>query len=283
VQKILIITDSDSSLSEEMLSTYNIRQVPINIHFGDDTYESGVDFTDKSLFERVDKEGKLPTTSAPSPGQFQKAFQKAFSDGCEEIICFCVSSKISATVAAAQQAKEIMDIEAITIVDTETVSLGQGFIVLEAARLAQEGKTKEEILAAAKDVQENMHLFAALSTLKYLAMGGRISHLQAGVAGIMEVKPILTTKDGKLEVLERIRTRKKSLARLLELVEESVGDAPIKRIGIIQCVCEDEAKALQETVRAHWNLQGDIPIVEFTPGLSVHSGVGLLGLAVYTA
>ena len=282
MQKIIIITDSDSSLSEEMLSTYNIRQVAINIHFGDDTYESGVDLNDKTLFERVDKEGKLPTTSAPSPGQFQKEFKKAFEDGCEEIICFCVSSEISATVKAAQQAKDMMESDAITIVDTQTVSLGQGFIVLEAAKLANEGKSKEEILAAAKDVQENMHLFAALSTLKYLAMGGRISHLQAGVAGIMEVKPILTTKDGKLEVLERIRTRKKSLARLLELVEESVGDASIKRIGIIQCVCMEEAKVLQEKVREHWQIEGDIPIVEFTPGLSVHSGVGLLGLAVYT-
>ena len=283
MQKIRIVTDSDSSLSTEMLSTYNIRQVPINIHFGDDTYESGIDIDDKTLFEQVDKEGKLPTTSAPSPGQFQKEFKKAFDDGCEEIICFCVSSEISATVAAAQQAKEMMENDAITIVDTQTVSLGQGFIILEAARLAMEGKSKEEILAAANNVQENLHLFAALSTLKYLAMGGRISHLQAGVAGIMEVKPILTTKDGKLEVLERIRTRKKSLARLLELVDESVGDASIKRIGIIQCVCTEEAEVLQQKVREHWKIEGDIPIVEFTPGLSVHTGVGLLGLAVYTA
>jgi DegV family protein with EDD domain len=283
VQKIIIITDSDSSLSEEMLSNYNIRQVPINIHFGDDTYECNINFNDASLFERVDKEGKLPTTSAPSPGQFQKEFQKAFDDGCEEIICFCVSSEISATVKAAQQAKEMMESDAITIVDTQTVSLGQGFIVLEAAKLALEGKSKEEILTAANDVQENMHLFAALSTLKYLAMGGRISHLSASVAGIMEVKPILTTKDGKLEVLERIRTRKKSLARLLELVDESVGDAPIKRIGIIQCVCVEEAESLREKVREHWRIEGEIPIVEFTPGLSVHSGADLLGLAVYTA
>ncbi|MBI9049878.1 MAG: DegV family protein [Anaerolineaceae bacterium] len=283
MQKIIIITDSDCSLSPEMSAEYNIRQVPINIHFGDDTYESGVDINDKTLFERVDKEGKLPTTAAPAPGKFKEAFQQAFDDGCEEIICFCVSSKISATIAAAQQAKEMLDSDAITIIDTETVSLGQGFIVLEAAALAKSGKSSKEIIAAAKNVQDNMHLFAALSTLKYLAMGGRISHLQAGMAGIMEVKPILTIQDGKLEVLERIRTRKKSLSRLLELVESSVGDAPIKRLGIIHSNCPEEADAFHKTISTHFSIEGEVPIVEFTAGLSVHSGAGLLGLAVYTA
>ena len=283
MQKFAIITDSDSSLSQAMAQANDIRLVPINIHFGDDCFESGIDIDDKSLFERVDKENKLPTTAAPTPGLFQKAFQKAFQDGYEHIICFCVSSKISATYAAAQQAKEMLESDHITVVDTETVSLGQGFVVLEAAEQARAGKSLEEILAAGERVRDNMHLFAALSTLKYLAMGGRIGHLQANMAGIMEVKPILTTQDGKLEVLERIRTRKKSLTRLMELVEESVGDAKIERLGIIQCACIDEAEAFLETVREHFDYAGEIPIVEFTPGLSVHSGKGLLGLAVYTA
>ena len=283
MQKFAIITDSDSSISQAMAQAYDIRLVPINVHFGDDCYESGIDIDDKSLFERVDKENKLPTTAAPTPGLFQSAFRKAFQDGYDHILCFCVSSKISATYASAQQAKEILESDRIPVVDTETVSLGQGFIVLEAAEQARAGKSLEEILATAERVRDNMHLFAALSTLKYLAMGGRISHLQAGMAGIMEVKPILTTLDGKLEVLERIRTRKKSLSRLLELVEESLGGAKIERMGIIQADCEDEAAVFCEVVRDYFHYEGDIPIVEFTPGLSVHSGKGLLGLAVYTA
>jgi DegV family protein with EDD domain len=282
VQKIAIITDSDSSLSNEILKKYDIRQVSIHIHFGDETFESGIDIDDKTLFERVDREKKLPTTAAPAPGKFQQAFQKAFADGYEEILCFCVSSKISATYAAAEQAKALMESDKITVVDTLTVSLGQGFIVLEAAELAQAGKSAQEILEAAQKVQDNMHLFAAVATLKYLAMGGRISHLQAGMGSLMEVKPILTMQDGKLEVLERIRTRKKSLARLLELVTQSVGDANIRRIGLIQSNCPEEAAVFQQKVMEHFPNAGEVPIVEFTPGLSVHSGAGLLGLAVYT-
>ena len=282
MQKIAIITDSDSSLSDQMAKAYDIRQVPINIHFGDETYTSGVDIDNTSLFERIDKDKKLPTTAAPSPGLFQIAFQKAFEDGYEHIICFCVGSKISATYAAAQQAKDIVENEHITVIDTESVSLGQGFIVLEAAKLAQEGKPLEEILKKADDVQKKMHLFGAVSTLKYLAMGGRISPLQASMGGIMEVKPILSMIDGKLDVLERIRTRKKSLSRLLELVEETIGTEQIQGMGIIQAACLDEAEKFKLMVAEHFDYQGEIPIVEFSPGLSVHSGKGLLGLAVYT-
>lgn len=283
MQKIAIITDSDSSLSDVMAKEYNIRLVPINIHFGDDCFESGIDIDDESLFERIDKEKKLPTTAAPTPGLFQKAFKQAFQDGCKHIICFCVSSKISATYTAAQQAKEMLETENITVIDTLSVSLGQGFIVLEAARLAKEGKSLDEILAAAERVRKNMHLYGAVSTLKYLAMGGRISQLQASMGGIMEVKPILIMQDGKLDVLERIRTRKKSLNRLLELIQESIGTAKIEGLGIIQAACLDEAESYKTIVSQFFDYQGEIPIVEFTPGLSVHSGKGLLALAVYTA
>lgn len=282
MQKIAIITDSDSSLSDAMAQAYDIRQVPINIHFGDETFTSGVDIDDTSLFERIDRDKKLPTTAAPSPGLFQKVFQKAFDDGYETIVCFCVGSKISATYAAAQQGKELLGSENITVIDTENVSLGQGFIVLEAAKLAKEGKSLEELLAKAKEVQDHMHLFGAVSTLKYLAMGGRISPLQAGMGGIMEVKPILAMIDGKLDVLERIRTRKKSLTRLLDLMAESIGDRNIQGIGIIQAACMEEAENFKILAAERFNYQGEIPIVEFTPGLSVHSGKGLLGLAAFT-
>jgi len=132
---ISIVTDTDSSLSAEIAASFNIRQVPIFIHFGEEIYETGMNINDRSLFERVDKEGKLPTTAAPTPGKFAEVFSQSFKeDGSESLICFCISSAMSATVEAARTtAREILPDKDITIVDTETLSMRQGYMVLAAA------------------------------------------------------------------------------------------------------------------------------------------------------
>jgi DegV family protein with EDD domain len=278
MSSIAIVTDTDASLPADLADRYHIRQVPIAVHFGTQTFMSGVDIEDTSLFERVDREGELPTTSAPAPGDFLEAFQDAFDQGADQVICFCVSSEVSGTYDAARTARDLLLERDITTVDTRSISMGQGFMVLEAAEAAREGASRDQIIERARDVGERVTLFAALSTLKYLAMSGRVGHLTAGMANLLSIKPILTLQDGELQMLERVRTQKKAWSRVIELTEDALHGGA-ERMAIVHVDALPEARQFEERLRARLPCPQTIIIAELTPGLSVHTGAGLVGLA----
>ncbi|MFW6135495.1 MAG: DegV family protein [Chloroflexota bacterium] len=276
---IAIVTDTDASLPAEVAARHGIRQVPIAVHFGGETFMTGVDIDDASLFERVDREGELPTTSAPAPGDFLEAFQAAFDEGADQVICFCVSSKVSGTYDAARMARDLVLERDVTAVDTQSISMGQGFMAIEAAEAAREGASKDEIIERTMDVGKRTSLYAALSTLKYLAMSGRVGHLTAGMAGLLSIKPILTLQDGELQMLERVRTRQKAWSRVIELTADALGGEPTQRMAIVHVDAPREARQFEEELRAHLPCPETILMAELTPGLSVHTGAGLVGVA----
>ncbi len=275
---ISIITDTDASLPADQVSRYGIRQVPILVHFGEETLKTGEEIDDATLFARVDREGVLPTTSAPSPGQFAEAYQAAFDSGAEQVICFCVSGAVSATHGAAIVARDMFPERDITVVDTRTLSMAQGFMVLAAAEAAVAGEPVDKIIAHAEDVGRRTHLYAALSTLKYLAMSGRVGHLTAGMATLLNVRPILTVRDGTLDLLERVRTQKKAWARTIDLISEALDGRPAERMAILHIAVPDEARQFEEQLRASLPCSDEILMAEMTPGLSVHGGAGLVGV-----
>lgn len=275
---IAIVTDTDASLPVDVAARHGIKLVPIMIHFGEASFESDFEMDDTALFARVDREGELPTTSAPAPGQFAKAYEAAFSEGAEKIVCFCVSGEVSATYGAAVVARDMFPDREIAVVDSRTLALAQGFVALAAAEAAAEGASVEEIIAHATDVGRRSTLYACLSTLKYLAMSGRVGHLAAGMATILNVKPILTVQEGKLDLLERVRTRKKAWARVIELTEEALSGREVERMGIVHVAVPDQAREFEAQLRASLNCPDDILIAGLSPGLSVHSGAGMLGV-----
>jgi DegV family protein with EDD domain len=283
MKNIAIVTDTDSSLPADVAAQYNIRQVPITVHFDADTYTTGIDIDDTRLFQLVDQHKKLPTTSAPAPGAFVAAFKSAFDEGADAIACVCVSSKVSATYASAVSACQDFPGREIAVIDSLNLSMGQGFMVLAAAEAARAGASLAEVTARAEDTGRRVHLYAVLSTLKYLALSGRVGKLTAGMADTLNIKPLLTIVDGKLEMLEKVRTRGKAIDRMMELVKKSVEAKGVEQAAIVHITDPTGALDLRGRVCKEIACPDNIQIAEFTPGLSVHAGTRVVGIVVVEA
>ncbi len=277
MQEIAIITDTDSSIPFALAARYNLYQIPMTINFGEESYEAVYAINDADTFRRIDKEGRLPTTAAPSPGKYITAFKKTFDSGVQKIICLCVSKEVSATYSAALTARESFPDREILVIDSGTLSMGLGYLALAAAEAASEGASISDISAIIEDLQPRTHLFAALSTLKYLAMGGRVSNLAASMGNMLNVKPILTIRDGKLDLLERVRTQKKAWERVIELAAIKTGDKHIEKMCILHVNAPEMAQQFTSEIRSRMHCPEEIPLVEVTPGLSIHSGAGMVG------
>lgn len=275
--KIKIITDSDSSLSPALSEKYAIRLVPITIQFGSDSYTTNVDIDDKLLFEKIDASGKLPTTAAPSPASFNVAFSEAFAAGAESIICVCVSSKVSSTYESALLAAREFPDRKISVIDSCFMTIGQGMIALAAAEAVAGGASHEEAVKAAESLIPRLYTYASFSTLKYLAMSGRVGKFVATMASVLDIRPILSMKDGILQMIEKVRTRSAAMERLVNLLVKASEGKTIERIGFYHINNLEELKILEARLREKLDLPEDVLYVEFTPGLSVHAGPGMIG------
>ena len=281
--KIALVTDTNASLPAEIIQKFNIIEVPIHIQFGETSYTTGLDINDKRLFEIVEESHVWPSTAAPSPNAFTKAYQQALEAGAEQIICICCSSEVSATCNAAQLGMDSFPDADITVLDSKNLSLAEGFQVLAAAEAIADGADKDEVISLVEEIQSRIHVFGALPTLKYLAMSGRMGRLAAGIGETMNIKPILTSRNGKLELLEKIRTWGKAKQRLIELGIESASGKRIEKVGLLHVNNENGVRELFESLKTALSVDVEPIVSEFTPGLSVHTGSGVIAFVLVTA
>ena len=279
---IAVITDTDSSLPLDLAKKYNILEIPITVQFGEESFRDVYDIDNAAVFSRVDREGKLPTTSAPSPGNFVTAFESAFDAGADQILCLTISSEMSAVHTVARTAAEMFTGKTIKVLDSRTLAYGEGLMALEAAKAIADGASMDQAVAAAENLRDRTHLFAALSTLKYLAMSGRVGQVAAGLASLLELKPILTLRNEKLEMLERVRTQSKAWKRVIELTCAATGTRELEHLVVLHVNAAEAANQFELQLRASLPCPPEIRHIEMTPGLSIHTGAGLIGVVVAT-
>lgn len=278
--KIAILTDSTANLPVEWIEQYNIRVIPLKIHWLNVTTLDGVDIAPNEFYTRLAHSKSLPTTSQPSIQDFLQAFE-SLAERADGIIVPLISSGISGTVASAQAAARQFSRVPVEIVDTRVTSAGQALIVLAAARAAAQGKSLQEVRQVADEVVQRMHLFFAVDTLEYLHRGGRIGGASRYLGTALSIKPILYfDSEGKLDALERVRTKGKALQRLITLAEGKANGRSLN-LSVIHANAPQVAQEFREQIAQHLHCN-DVFTLELSPAIGVHVGPGTIGIAFYT-
>lgn len=276
---IKIVTDSTANLSDEVLSRYDIRQVPIAIQFGNETYEEDVDIDRDMFYRKIEEMGIIPTTSQPATGRFTDVYRE-LSEAGHQILSIHVTSKHSGTCQSATLAASLVPEAEVEVFDSASISLGTGYMVLEAAQAAEKGWSMERILARLREIREGMQLFITPSTLKYLQMSGRVGKLQSALASVLQLKPIIQVMDGVLEACENVRSRARSLDRLVEMLKETVGTHDPVNVAVVHARALEEGRDLLERLKTTFDCREAL-FAELVASLAVHGGPGIVGVFAY--
>ena len=279
--RTVILTDSSANIPAEWVEEFNLKVIPLKIHWDDETLLDGVDITPAAFYERLDKSESIPTTSQPSTQDFLQAFESLADGGADNIFVPLISSGISGTVDSARAAAEVFNRVPVEIIDTHITSSGLVLVLLAAIRAAQQGKPLQEIKQVAEEVVNSLHVFFAVDTLEYLHRGGRINSASRYLGTALAIKPILFfNSEGKIDALERVRTKKKALERLIDIAEEEANGLPV-HVGIVHANIPQAAQEFRCEVEKRLNCM-EIVTVEFSPVIGVHVGPGTIGIALYT-
>lgn len=279
MSKFAIVTDSTAYLPADLVNKYGITVAPQVLIWGDETFRDGVDIQPAEFYARLKTAKIMPTTSQVSPATLQTIFQGLVDKGLDVLAIF-ISSKLSGTLQSALQAKEMMGSagEKVTLVDSQATAMAMGFQVLDAARAMEAGASLQECAARAEKARERSGVFFAVDTLEFLHRGGRIGGAQRFIGSALNLKPILALKDGRVEGVDRIRTKSKAHDRILELVIEQVKGKSNIRLATLHADAAEDAKKLMERAAAELSPVESI-YTEVSPVVGAHSGPGTVGLA----
>jgi DegV family protein with EDD domain len=272
--KIAIVTDSTCDLPDAVVEKYGIAVIPLNISMGENMLRDGVDISREEFYRQLPGYDPAPKTAAPGPYVFHQVYSKLFEAGATAILSIHISESLSATVNAARLAAREFASIPVTVMDSSQLSLGTGFLVERAAELALLGHKVDEVSLILGELMQRTYVFASLKTLEYLRRSGRMHIAVARIGEILKIKPLLHMNNGKPTV-KRARTQRKATEQLIAWLD---GYAPFERLAILHAGVQEEAEALYEHIREYLP-ESDVPIVQITPVLGAHLGVGALGFA----
>ncbi len=276
--RIRVVTDSACDLSAELAAARNLTVVPLSIRFGSEEFVDGSTLTTGEFWSRCAASSVLPETAAPSPGAFQEAFLAAQADGYDGVLCINLSSEVSATYqAAAAAAKAVSDQIPVRTIDSRSLTMGLGLMVLDAAERAGAGATLDELVERVEELIPRTQVFGVLDTLEHLEKGGRIGGARALLGSLLSIKPVVSLVDGKVEEESKQRTRSRSLRYL---ADKAVGSPPISRLA----VCNGAAADIDVFVAMLKDVPTEHPlvVVDLGPVVGTHTGPGTIGMCIIT-
>ena len=268
-----IVTDSACDLSEELVKEHHVGVVPLTIRFGSEELEDRRQLTPAEFWQRCAASKELPETAAPSPGAFQAAFQQAVDDGADAVLCLTISSKVSGTYDSARTAAETFTAKPVRVVDTYSLTMGQGLLVIAAAEDAAAGLGLDDLVDKTKDRIGRTRIYGVIGGLEHLQRGGRIGGARALVGSLLNIKPVIQLKDGEVAEESKQRTRARALAYMTDKV---ASDAPVERIAVADGACDDFSDVLARVK----DIPSDHPLlpVDLGPVVGTHAGPNTVGV-----
>ncbi len=272
--QIRVVTDSACDLPDDIAKRLGIDIVSLNIRFGDEEFVDRVDLTPSAFWAKCKSSKTLPETSAPSPGAFQTAYERAKADGCDGVIVLTLSAGLSATHQSATIAAEaIADQIDVRVIDTKAVSMAQGLVCIDVAEQAQKGATLDELVTSAEILTTRIGVVAMLDTLEHLVKGGRIGGARALVGQVLSIKPLLELKDGIVAEAGRQRTKAKALTAIAEVTRSH---APLYRLAIVHGDSPDVNHL--ESLVADIPVATELIVTDMGPVVGTHGGPGIIAL-----
>lgn len=281
MNKVMVVTDSTANIPANLLNGHPIASVPLQVIWGNEILRDGIDISAKDFYERLAVEKGMPSTSQFTPEEFKQLYSKLIDQG-YDILSMHISSKLSGTLDSALQAKRDFAEERIQLVDTLSTSMAMGFQVLAAARMASFGATLEECKLVAEKARLNTGIYFVLNTLEFLHRGGRIGGAQAFMGTMLNLKPILELRGGRIAAVEQVRNFSKAIDRLFDLVEAKIANeaGPIRLCAVHANSPKECDLLLDKAVkRFPTMLVTDAVMSTVSPVLGTHTGPGALGLA----
>lgn len=274
-RRVRVVTDSTSDIPRALASSLGLEVVPLSVRFGDESFLDGVELSASAFLDRLRVASDLPKTSQPPPTAFEAAFRRALAAD-EDVLCVTIASGLSGTFNAARLAAEAVDARRIRVVDSRTTTMHLGWGVVEAARAAHAGADLDAVAAAANAALARSQLYAVLDTLDYVYKGGRIGKASQLVGSMLNIKPILSMRDNEVVPLERVRTWRTALDRLVDLAR---AHAPLAEVAVLHMGNPGDAEAVAGRL-AELVPSGAVLITEAGPVIATYAGPGAVGVAV---
>lgn len=274
-----IAMDTAGDLDSGWQEKYKIDLIPINIIHHGVSYQQGIDIKYDDFYDLVEKDGSIPTTSQPTPYQFVEFYKKIAKTG-DTVLSIHVTDKLSGTMTSARQAaEELNGTFNIIPFDSASGTICMGMMCKEARQMDQEGKPIEDILARLDTIRKKMELIFTVDTMKYAKLSGRVRSLEATLASVLDIKPIIELHDGLIEIKDKVRSRKASIERLITRLYNKVGDQPV-RIAVVHAHDPVTGQVVLEEVKKRFNCI-EVAFSEISISLAAHFGPGTIGLAAY--